>query len=48
MEANSEEWRELWSFESLDSVQLATVQALESSGIAVPRGEPKEIKVSLF
>ena len=45
MEIN--EWREIWSFESLDSVQLATVQVLEASGIlTVPRGEPGEITVS--
>ena len=37
-----EGWKELWRFEGIEAVQVAAAQALQSSGINVPRGEPPE------
>ena len=35
----------MWSFESGDTVQLAAAQALEASGISLPRGERASVEV---
>ena len=34
-----DDWREVWSFESIEAVQEAAAQALQNQGISVPRDE---------
>ena len=39
--------QDIWSFDCLESVHLAAVQALQASGVVVPTGEHVESAVSL-
>jgi hypothetical protein len=34
-----EAWKELWSLEDNEAVQLAAAQTLQESGVSLPRGD---------
>lgn len=42
-----ESLQDIWSSDCPESVHLAAVQALQASGVVVPRGEPVQSSVSL-
>ena len=34
-----EDWKEVWSLDDSEAVQLAAAQTIQDSGISLPRGE---------
>lgn len=39
-----ENWKDIWSLEDTEAVQLAAAQTLQDSGLTLPRGKAHEVE----